>query len=77
MQDDTQTRLLDRQISRRTMLQVSAVAGASAFLVACGGGSSASEGASPSGGASPEWRRGPERRREPERGRASQRPRAR
>ena len=55
MQDDTQTRLLDRQISRRTMLQVSAVAGASAFLVACGGGSSASEGASPSsgGGASP------------------------
>ncbi|HVQ23301.1 MAG TPA: hypothetical protein VMT36_08495, partial [Candidatus Saccharimonadia bacterium] len=50
MQDDTQTRLLDRRISRRTMLQVSAVAGASAFLVACGGGSSASEGASPSGG---------------------------
>lgn len=52
MQDETQTRLVDRQISRRTMLQVSAVAGASAFLVACGGGSSASEGASPSAGAS-------------------------
>ena len=67
MQDDTQTRLLDRQISRRTMLQVSAVAGASAFLVACGGGSSASEGASPVAGA--QWRRGPEWRHEPDRGR--------
>lgn len=51
-QDSALGRILDRPVSRRVVLQGTAVAGAAAFLAACGGGSSESPAASGGGGGS-------------------------
>ena len=53
MRDESLMQSLSRPLSRRTMLQASAVAGASAFLAAGGGGTSPSASTGPSGSSAP------------------------